>query len=319
MSHQTVSRVVNGHPNVSPETRARVSAAMESLGYLPNVTARTLATGKSRTIGVICYDTTLYGPAATLLGIEEQAREEGYSVTIVNVERFDRRLVKDAVSQLTRHGVAGIAIMSPQAKVLGAFKDLPDTLPAVALWGALDSDISVVGVDEAEGARLATQHLLDLGHATVWHVAGPAGRVGPDERLRAWRRTLQEAKLEPPPILRGEWSVKSGFDGGVRLGADPEVTAIFAASDQVALGVLTGLRATGRRVPEDVSVVGFDDVPDAAYFYPPLTTVRQDFRELGRRSVAVLLEGVAGNTQLRAPTILPVELVVRKSTAAPRT
>ena len=318
VSHQTVSRVVNGHTNVRGITRERVQAAMQQLGYRPNLAARTLVTGRSRTIGVICFDTTLYGPAAALLGLEQAAREAGYSVAMVSVETLDRQRVADAVAHLCQHIVAGIIVISPQAFLSDAFRALPPDLPTVAIWGPLDSSIAMVAIDEATGAARATSHLLALGHRTVWHVAGPAGRIGAEERIRGWREILLAAGIEPPPPIRGDWSAQSGYAAGLVLAREPTATAVFVSSDQMALGVLRALHETGRHVPRDVSVVGFDDIPEAAYFLPPLTTMRQDFAALGRQSVALLM--AHGEAAKRRPTrlTLPTELVIRRSTAPPK-
>jgi DNA-binding LacI/PurR family transcriptional regulator len=315
VSHQTVSRVVNGNPRVKPETRRRVRAAMDELGYLPNSTARALATGRSQTIGAICYDTTLYGPAATLLGLEEKAREEGYSVNIVSVKALDSDQVKEAVVRLTRQAVAGIAIISPQLRMPDAFRNIPASVPVAAIWGPTDTSIPVIAVDEARGARLATQHLLDLGHRSVWHIAGPAGRIGPEQRLVEWRRTLERNNIDPPPPFRGEWSARSGYDMAKQLmKSAPKATSVFVANDLMALGVLTALQEADRRVPEDISVVGFDDIPEAAYFSPPLTTVRQEFHALGRRCASLILALLnESGTRPLSPSALPVELIVRRS------
>ena len=165
------------------------------------------------------------------------------------------------------------------------------------------------------GARAATKHLLELGHRTVWHISRPerlAGGAGP---RRGWRSTLEDAGAAPPPVLVGDWSARSGYELGQRLAATPGVTALFAANDQMALGVLRSLNEAGRRVPDEISIVGFDDIPEAAYFTPPLTTVRQDFNEMGRLSLHVLLEQIEGASLAAPRTTVAPELIVRASTA----
>jgi DNA-binding LacI/PurR family transcriptional regulator len=318
VSHQTVSRVVNGQPNVRGATRERVQAAMQHLGYRPNPAARALVTGRSRALGVICFDTTLYGPAAALLGLEQAARDAGYSVNIVSVKTLDRRWVEDAIERLRAQMVAGIIVISPQAFLDDAFSALPAEIPTVAIWGPLNSSVPVIAIGEAEGAALATRHLLELGHRTVWHVAGPAGRIGAEERIRGWRSALRDAGIEPPRPLLGDWSARSGYVAGRLLARRRSATAVFVGNDQMALGVLRALHEAGRVVPDEVSVVGFDDIPEAAYFIPPLTTIRQDFTVLGRRSVSLVLGRIAGAGDAVAERLtLPTALVVRGSTARP--
>ena len=207
-------------------------------------------------------------------------------------------------------------MISPQVVIGDALGGLPADLPVVALWGPLKSRTPVVAIGEAEGAAAATGHLLELGHQTVWHIAGPTGRIGTEERLRGWRAKLRAAGGTPPPPLRGDWSAESGYAAGQLLARQSDATAVFVGNDQMALGVLRALHEAGRRVPDDISVVGFDDVPDAAYFIPPLTTIRQDFAALGRQSVQSLLHRISGGPDtLPLRVTLPTELVIRSSTA----
>jgi DNA-binding LacI/PurR family transcriptional regulator len=318
VSHQTVSRVVNNSPRVLAPTRQRVMEAMEQLGYQPNTAARALATGQARTIGVVCYDTILYGPAATLLGIEELAREEGYSVLITGIRRLDKTLLLDAVQNLIRQAVAAIVVLAPQETIGKVLRQLPTTLPIVAVWGPSRSGVSVVTVDEIAGARAATDHLLTLGHEEIWHVTGPAGRTGSTRRLEGWKAAMTAAGKPPPEPLLGDWSARSGYEAGLRLAESRIVTAAFVANDQMALGVLSALAERGRRVPQDISVVGFDDIPEAAFLYPSLTTVRQDFHRLGRSGADLALNLVRDPQSQPASVVLPVELVVRGSSGPRR-
>jgi DNA-binding LacI/PurR family transcriptional regulator len=319
VSHITVSRVINNRAGVRAETRERVLSAMTQLDYRPNHAARALVTGRSRTIGVICYNTALYGPAAALLGLEQAAREAGYFVTILGIKTLDAGSVEEAVGLLRQQAVSGLIIISPQAVMSDAFDRLPLDLPTIAVWGHRRSRIPVVAAGDEAGAATATRHLLELGHRNVWHVAGPAGRVGAEDRLKGWRAALRAAGISAPAVLRGDWSAESGYAAGQVLAADPAVTSVFVANDQMALGVLRAFNEAGRAVPRSVSVVGFDDIPEAAYYTPPLTTIRQDFNALGRKSVALLLRAIGeGNGNDAAHVTLPVELVVRESTAPPR-
>jgi DNA-binding LacI/PurR family transcriptional regulator len=317
VSHQTVSRVINGSRHVRPDTRRRVLEAMRELGYRPNLAARALATGRSKTLGVVSFDTTLYGPASTLVGIERAAHEAGYFTSVASMKALNRAAVLDAIERLRRQGVDGILAIAPLEDAVDALMHAPADVPLVAVEAGPADALPVVEVDQFAGAKMATCHLLDLGHDTVWHIAGPAEFLESQRRLEAWRVTLLAAGAEPPPPLVGDWSARSGYDLGRRLAVDRAVTAIFVANDQMALGVLRALHEADRGVPHEVSVVGFDDIPEAAYFIPPLTTVRQDFDELGSRSLRLLLRTIeTGQPGSSAPRV-PPELIVRASTAVP--
>jgi DNA-binding LacI/PurR family transcriptional regulator len=318
VSHQTVSRVINGSPHVRPETRERVLKAMLELGYRPNFLARALVTGRSRTLGVVSFDTTLYGPASTLLGIERAAHEEDYFIIVASLKSLDRESIADAVERLRRHGVDGILAITPLAEAADALRHAPGDAPLLAVEAGPDESVPVVAVDQGAGAAQATSHLLDLGHETVFHIAGPREFLESGERLQGWRTTLERAGIEPPTPLVGDWSARAGYDLGRRLTTDPAVTAIFVANDQMALGVLRAIHETDRRVPQDVSVVGFDDIPEAPFFLPPLTTVRQDFDEVGNRSVRLLLRMIEGADSLPSPPRVEPQLVVRESTDVAR-
>lgn len=314
VSHQTVSRVLNGHPNVRPATRAKVLAAIERLGYRRNQVARALATRDSRTLGVISFDTTLYGPASTLHGIERAARAAGYFVSIVSLRTIDRDGVREAIDHLAEQGVAGVVVVAPQRSAASALEDLPPGMPAVAVEGAHTGPVSTVCVDQVAGARLATEHLLALGHETVWHVSGPPDWLEAEGRVAGWRAALEAAGRPVPEPLEGDWSPRSGYAAGRRLAAlAGEVGAVFVANDQMALGVLRALAEAGVRVPEEMSVVGFDDVPESAYYWPPLTTVRQDFGEVGREAFQLLLDRMSG-AEAAARRLVEPELIVRDST-----
>jgi DNA-binding LacI/PurR family transcriptional regulator len=317
VSHQTVSRVINGSPNVRPETRDRVMAAMRELDYRPNSVARALVTGRSRTLGVVSFDTTLYGPASTLVGIERAAHDAGYFIIVASLKALTRESVTEAVERLRLHGVEGILVIAPYDDAVQALVEVSAQVPLVAVESGPARGIPVACVDQAQGAREATRHLLELGHRTVWHIGGPANFLEARERAAGWRETLVHAGAPVHEPLLGDWSPRTGYELGCRLSRDPAVSAVFVANDQMALGLLRALQEAGRSVPGDVSVVGFDDVPEAAYFTPPLTTVRQDFDEMGRRGVGLLLEGIAGGAGVGASAV-KAELVVRSSTEAPK-
>jgi len=187
-------------------------------------------------------------------------------------------------------------------------------VPLVAAEAGPERGLPVVAVDQLAGATAATRHLLELGHETVWHVTGPPNFIESQQRLQGWRATLEAAGAEAPEPLIGDWSPRAGYDLGKQLSRDPAVTAVFVANDQMALGLLRAVHEAGRGVPGEISVVGFDDIPEAAYFQPPLTTIRQDFIEVGRRSLTLLLRTIEAGRGASEESLVPPELVVRAST-----
>ncbi len=321
VSHQTVSRVLNDHPAVRPETRERVLAAISTLGYRRNSAARALVTKRSHTIGVISFDTTLFGPASTLYGIEEAAHEAGYFVSVASNRTITRSTVLDGVRRLAAQSVEGFIVIAPQREAFTAVAELPRNFPVVVVEGRSDSWAPVVSVDQVRGGRLVAEHLLAQGARTVWHIAGPKDWLEAEGREAGWRAVLAEAGLEPPRLLRGDWTAGSGYAAGQELavqvveqqtGSDG-VGAVFVSNDQMALGMLRAFHEAGLRVPDDVLVAGFDDVPEAAFFTPPLTTVRQDFIALGRLCIEVLLRRIDGDTSPDLRSIVEPELIVRQS------
>ena len=317
VSHQTVSRVLNDHPAVRDSTRRRVLAAIEELGYRPNQAARALVTGRTRTLGLVTLDTTLFGPVATLYGIERAARASGYFVSVVSLSSIDRWSVAEAVARLMEQAVAGVIVIAPLVSAATALIGLPAALPAVVVEGDPEADVPVVTVDQRTGARLATEHLLGLGHPTVFHVAGPTEWTEARARTAGWRAALEAAGADVPAVLAGDWTAHSGFERGKALARIPEASAVFVANDHMALGLLRALVEGGRRVPEDVSIVGFDDIAESEFFTPPLTTVHQDFEEVGRQSLDLLLEQVETGTRTVERRVIAPRLVRRASTVAP--
>ena len=317
VSHQTVSRVLNEHPSVREETRLRVQAAITQLGYRPNSTARALVTGRSQVIGVVTQSSTLFGPASLLSAFEQAAGAAGFAVTVGSVRTLRRESIVEAVERHLNQRVAGIVLIAPVVQASEAIQDLPADVPLVTVDGDPDHPAALVTVDQEGGAAMATRHLLDAGHRTVWHVSGPPDWFDARGRIRGWRRALEAAGAEVPPLLSGDWSAASGYRAGQMLVRMLDVTAVFAANDQLALGLLRALNERGRRVPHDVSLVGFDDVPEAAFYTPPLTTVRPDFAAVARSGLGLLLRqiesGVPGHER---DTIAP-ELVSRESVAPP--
>jgi DNA-binding LacI/PurR family transcriptional regulator len=314
VSYQTVSRVIHDSPNVHEETRTRVLTAIRQLDYRPNSMARALVTGRSKTLGVVSFDTTLYGPASTLFGIQQAAHDAGYAVSISSLRSLNRDTVLSAIQQLRDQGVDGVAVIAPLRAGVEALRHVRPDFAVVAVESGPDASIPVVAVDQKAGAAAATQHLLNLGHKTVWHLAGPTDWKEADDRIEGWKTTLKAAGARVPALLRGDWTARSGYEAAHSLLKIEELTALLVGNDQMALGLLRRLHEVGRKVPSELSLVGFDDIPEAAYFTPPLTTVRQNFAELGRRCLQTLLDRIAGNTAPMRTVVAP-ELVVRGSTA----
>ncbi|MFI6369622.1 LacI family DNA-binding transcriptional regulator [Streptomyces sp. NPDC050546] len=318
VSKQTVSRVLNDHPAVRPETREAVLEAMRTLGYRPSRSARSLASGRTRMLGVISFDAARYGPASILTAINTAAQEAGYLVSSIALDTADHGTVVEAVNRLSAEGADGVIAIAPQQWVGRALAETDLGTPLVVLESALDASTPLVTGDSRTGARKATEHLLGLGHATVWHIAGPTGWTSADHRLASWQETLQAAGADVPAPLVGDWGADSGYELGRRLARRPEVTAVFASNDQMALGLLHALHESGRSVPGEVSVVGYDDIPEAAHLLPPLTTVRTDFAEIGTRSLRLLLDRIDGpGERPRVDSLVPVDLVVRASSGPP--
>ncbi|MFE9251601.1 LacI family DNA-binding transcriptional regulator [Streptomyces sp. NPDC007088] len=335
VSHQTVSRVLSGHPHVREATREQVHAAVARLGYRRNPAARALVTRRTRTIGVIAVNTTLHGPASTLAGVQEAARDQGYLVAVVTLRTTDGAALAEAVEHLAAWGVDGAVAITPQRETVRALAGLRTPFPVVTVEGGHRLPLPGVSVDQAGGARLVTAHLLGCGHPTVWHVAGPRDWLESEARTAGWRAALQEAGAPVMDPLYGDWSPQSGYragqalarlverPGGTPRGGGPAprggpaavpVRAVFVANDQMALGVLRAFREAGVRTPEDVAVAGFDDIPEAGFFPPPLTTVRQDFTAIGRRSIALLVEHIEGRAKEVAHLTVAPRLIVRAST-----
>jgi DNA-binding LacI/PurR family transcriptional regulator len=318
VSSQTVSRVSTGHPGVVESTRQQVLAAMKELGYRPNSAARALKRGEFRTLGVIVFTLATTGNSRTVEAIASHAAREGYAITLIPVAIPTQDGVLGAFTRLGELAVDGIIVIMEVHLLDTANLTLPVGVPVVVVDSDAGTRYPVVDTDQADGARQAVQALIDLGHRTVWHVTGPEESFASERRERAWRSVLSEAGRPVPEVLRGDWSAESGYRAGRQLAAVPECTAVFVSNDQMALGVLRALQENGRQVPGDVSVIGFDDLPDAASYLPPLTTIHQDFAEVGRRCVQGLLAQIRDERGEPGTELVPTTLIRRASTAPPR-
>lgn len=312
VSYQTVSRVLNDSTAIRPSTRARVIEVIEQTGYRPNQAARALVTSKSRTIGVITAPSTHWGPTTSLRAIEEAAREAGYLVSTTSMVASDHRSITDSLEHLRSQAIEGLVVIAPQVRVFEVVAELALDIPLVTLDGT-GRDARSLAVDQVRGARLATGHLIELGHKEILHLAGPQDWIEAEARMRGFLDSVDAADLRINQPLLGDWTADSGYRVGRELARHLDFSAVFAANDQMALGLVHAFHDAGFEVPGDVSVIGFDDVPEARHFWPPLTTVRQDFAELGRRCIALLVAQLEGDTEFAQMPIVP-ELVVREST-----
>jgi DNA-binding LacI/PurR family transcriptional regulator len=318
VSTQTVSRVMSGQQNVRPETARRVLAAVDELGYRVHAAAASLASGRTRILGLIVVSTDRYSTAALSVGIEQAAAANRYTVTTAAVsDHASDKAFSDAFDRLERQGAEGVILSVPVELGSAAMRLRTARTPTTRTERAtLDPDAPLI-VDQAAITRLAVEHLLDLGHKTVWHVSGDPLWLETAQRQQAWEQVLTEHGIVPPPVIPGDWTPESGYRAGRTIAAIPEATAVFVSSDEMAFGLIRALHEAGRGVPDEVSVVSVDDIALAAFASPALTTVRQPFEEMGRAAALRLitqLEGRAPEDEI--PDVTP-ELIVRTSAARP--
>jgi LacI family transcriptional regulator len=291
VSTQTVSRVINNRPDVSSETRKHVQNVIENLGYAPNVIARSLSRGRSNTLGVVGFGLEYFGSSEVLTGIERKSSELGFSLTLSLLDNFESSRVDQILSSLLSRQVEGIIWAVPGIDELlewlsGKFENL--SVPVVFMNKFQSGSDVVVSMDNHFGGVLATEHLLDQGYRRIGIITGPFNWWEAQQREAGWREVMQEAGIDDLDdlVVEGDWSAASGEIGLHNLIAkSPHLEAVFASNDQMALGALQAARRLGLSVPQDLGLVGFDDIPEAAYFYPSLTTVRQNLRALGALAV----------------------------------
>jgi DNA-binding LacI/PurR family transcriptional regulator len=315
VSHQTVSRVLNGMPNVRPATRQRVEQAIAQLNYSPSPAARSLVSRRTRTIGLIAPAVSDHGPTRIGMHFSIAARAARYSVDTVTTVDDDPGGVRAAIEGLLRRRVDAIALIVMDIGVLEMVRELDLSVPVVAAASSARRSPLLVQIDQYRGARAAVRHLAELGHTRIAHIAGPARAADAIERVRGWRDELADRGLPAVDLVYGDWSAEAGYRLGKEMDLGPG-TAVFASNDLTALGLLSALRERGLSVPGDVSIVGFDDIPEAAYLYPPLTTVRQDFATLGELMLQKLLVTLEEGQDELVETPLATRLVVRESTRA---
>jgi DNA-binding LacI/PurR family transcriptional regulator len=318
VSHQTVSRVVNDHPSTRPETRERVLKAMETLGYRPNRAARTLATSKSHIIGILVSDVELFGPSSMLRAMEQAAREGDYVTVSCTIDPSSESSVASGVKHLTALDIDGLIVITPRTEAVAQVRQAFTHIPVVTVDSMYRLDELSVSVDNFQAGQIATDYLIGLGHTSILHIAGPSSWFEATARAAGYAASMRAHRLSPR-IIDGDWSAASGYEIGVTLTLDTyQTTAILAANDELCMGLLRAFADRGISVPDQVSVMGFDDVPHAAYLTPPLTTMRLDFHELGHRAFKVLIDRSTEN-QKTATEPITAALVVRQSTAPPPT
>jgi DNA-binding LacI/PurR family transcriptional regulator len=318
VSYQTVSRVINGAPNVKHSTREHVLATIARLGYRPSRVARALAGGPVQAVTVLTSNTTLFGHRSVIQGIEEAARAADFAMGVRVIESEQPDAVRDAVDRSLLRGSALIVVAFDRAGTQ-ALAAAPSGVPMVGIVETPTGDAGEgkpwVWIDDRRAATDAAVYLLGLGHRTVHYVSIPPLSDATPQRLLGWRSALESAHVMVPEPIQAGWHPRSGYEAGQALAADPAVTAVLCGNDDLALGVIRAMREAGRAVPGSVSVVGFDDIPQAAFLTPALTTVRLDFTELGRASFA-LLRGQTGAAVAGRPRPEP-RLIVRESSGPP--
>jgi len=316
VSYQTVSRVINDAAHVSPRTREKVLAAMAELHYVPNRGAQQLAGKRGTILGLLTTDLALHAPSQIAAAVKSHAGKASASVIIFMLAQHDEASCTAALQELLAQRVAGVLVNVPLEDALAErLAAQAEPTPVLFLDVSDTAAVNQLVFDAQQGARLGVEHLLALGRRRIALLGGPPSSVSARARFTGWLAALQQAGLSPCASAHGDWSAASGYEKAhALLSVNPPPQAMLVANDQMALGVLRACVERGMRVPEQISVVGYDDTADSAWFSPPLTTVRQAFKEAGERSVDWLLHPAVESESL-SQTRLPVTLVERLSTA----
>lgn len=318
VSYQTVSRVINNHPYVSEDTRKKVQEAIDSLGYRPSKAAIKLRSKSSKTIAIILYGGWFYGPVQIALNVEMAAKTSGFDVILTNVTETEQQ-VTEALKHVKDWAVDGIALIIPaQGLPLNEIQKICGDIPVVHIDSRPGTTLASVILDDAGGTQQVVEHLITLGHTRFCEISGPLNWYSAQVRHRACVQIFHSYGIEPPVHVEGNWTAPGGYQATRRLIEQGQrFSAIIAANDSMAQGALYALHQSGLRVPEDVSVVGFDDIPEAAYFIPPLTTVRHNFIQLGTVGFEYLLQLMDDPETSAAQRLITPKLVLRSSTASP--
>lgn len=317
VSHQTVSRFLKGFEGIRPETRERVVRALDELGYRPNLTARSLKSGRSHRIGALTHELSNVGPSRVAEGASAAARERGYVLDLVSLDAADPRAIEESLELITQHSLAGVLALSSTDEMTRAFETTAFRVPVFIDAETDDADVNPRSALTRVGVPALIDHLAELGHRRFLHIAGPRMWSAARNRIVAYHAELEAHGFESVGVLPGDWSARSGYEAIAALPKLPEATAIVAANDQTALGAMLALKERGVRIPDDISVVGIDDIPEAAYFDPPLTTVRIDFEAQGRASVLRLIAQIEGLDET-PPTVPKPRLIARRSSGHAR-
>jgi DNA-binding LacI/PurR family transcriptional regulator len=323
VSTQTVSRVMNKFSYVSGETRQRVETVVQQLGYNPSTLARSLSQQRSYTLGVVTFGLKYIGPSRTLNGIADKADELGYMLLMKELDDYTINRVDNVIDSLLARQVDGMIWVAPEIGDNHAWIDERlEKIPVPVLFLAMQSreGVSSVSTDNFQGAVMATQHLLDCGRKKIGHISGPLNWWEADERKRGWRETLAAAGLDASEkhCAEGNWSSASGEQAFIQLlESFPDMDAVFVGNDQMALSVLRETCRRGINVPDQLAVVGFDNIPESDYFYPSLSTISQDLQLLGGQAVQNIVEMIQDRQENR-PVIaqarfIQPSLVVRES------
>ncbi|MDO4258527.1 MAG: LacI family DNA-binding transcriptional regulator [Actinomycetaceae bacterium] len=312
VSPQTVSRVSREAPNVREGTRQKVRDAMERLGYTPNRAAQALRSGSFHTLGVITQNVGKTGEACITAAIVSKAAARGYSTTIIQVPHPETDDLQEATTLLIDQAVDGIIIIQAGSAARGSLR-LPKGVPVSVSDSRLIDDYPCVLHDQVSGVQEAMNYLFDLGHRSIAHIRGPLDSRSARLRYAAWSRALQDAGIPEGPLLYGDWSTKSGYIAGKELAKMDSVTAVLCGNDEMALGLMRALDEGGRKIPDDISVIGFDGIDIGEYSIPPLTTIQQDFDRIGFELVDQVLSGLDGQSTEEDRRIVPSPLIVRAS------
>ncbi len=317
VSHQTVSRVVNTPELVSPATRERVAAAIAALNYRPSSTARALSIRKTSTIGVVDSGSQVLGQAFLLSSVERAARASGFSTRVAVVGGATAEDVRDAFNQLVRSDVEGIVVMGNTDALARAAEVAGATVPVaiVSAPPARRSPVIHVGVDSVAAGKTATEHLIQQGCRRVAHICGPRHWIDAEGRIAGWRSALREHGFDPAGLYEGDWSPESGYTAGRILARAGTADGVFVGNDAMALGLLWALAEQHIRVPDDIAIVGFDDLLGASVFTPPLTTMRQPFDKIGDQSIGQLISMIEGRGA--HDVALQASLIIRESSKRP--
>lgn len=316
VSYQTVSRVLNNHPRVAEQTRARVNKAIKALNYYPSSAARDLAAHRSRVIGVVTCSLEYYGPTQMLVNIEQSARNEGLDLIFANVTPTDQSSMQAAADLMRRWSVAGVLVIAPvQSPAYDHLLEQIQGIPCVQIDIARESNAASVIVDQYRGIQLVVDHLIALGHRQIAAIAGPDAWFGADARREGYLAAMDAAGLAPQIIGTGDWTALSGYQTIHKLQGHFPFTGLVVANDQMALGAVHALLEAGLRVPDDISVTGFDDFPESRFFTPALTTVRQNFSLLGQQGLHRLQQLLNGEVLSTPQIVIQPDLILRDSTA----